>query len=83
MIKKDKYNVCLIGALAQISPLHVEGIKSISQFNLCAVCDIDRKKLREIYPQLPENSLLQITGKLFNLRILILLLLQLQTSCMP
>ncbi len=57
MIKKDKYNVCLIGALAQISPLHVEGIKSISQFNLCAVCDSDRKKLREIYPQLPENSL--------------------------
>ncbi len=57
MIKKDKYNVCLIGALAQISPLHVEGIKSISQFNLSAVCDIDRKKLRERYPRLPENSL--------------------------
>lgn len=57
MMKKDKYRVCLIGALAQISTSHVEGIEATPGFLLSAVCDVDQKLLGERYPRLSENAL--------------------------
>jgi predicted dehydrogenase len=55
-MKRDIYNVCLIGALAQISKAHLEAINVLPQFQLCAVCDVDKKRLMERYPDLPESA---------------------------
>jgi predicted dehydrogenase len=51
------YRVCLVGALAHIAKEHIHAIEALPRFTLKAVCDVNRERLRESYPYLPDEAL--------------------------
>jgi predicted dehydrogenase len=51
------YRVCLVGAAADIAREHVHAIEVLPYFSLEAVCDLNRDRLKEKYPYLPDDAL--------------------------
>ncbi len=56
MIRKSVYRVCLVGALADIAREHLNAIEVLPYFSLEAVCDLDRKRLKENYSHLADEN---------------------------
>jgi predicted dehydrogenase len=56
MTQTPVIRICLVGALAQIAKEHIHAIREVPAFHLGAVCDINGKRLRSAYPELPEDA---------------------------
>ncbi len=49
------YNICLIGALADIANNHIQAISNNQFFHLKSVCDLETKKLQVGFPELSKE----------------------------